>query len=345
MATFLDKKEQVIDLKLTSYGHYLLSIGNFKPAFYSFYDDNVMYDKKYAHPTTTENQNNIDSRIKKDTQYIESMVLFRDVEDTLNNGNAVPQENFGPAMTIFQDLQTPRQRTPAKDIFKLDAPIGDALIEGDTNKAPAWKIVSLQSIIDSVAQTDDTNNSIIPQLNITSTYFKKAVDIEDGVQSVTNGREDLRSSVNRTPEFIDGKIIILESSDPLYYIEELNTQLLTKNFDIEVFEVLTSSNEGSYEQLQKKYFKSKIPQVQNGFLVSESPMDTPEQEMTNNDVEYYFNILLDSEVNQQLACRAASFFNKKSYYVDLDFDCSEEAQENIFYDIYGSVTEPEICLD
>jgi hypothetical protein len=41
----------------------------------------------------------------------------------------------------------------------------------------------------------------------------------------------------------------------------------------------------------------------------------------------------------------AEIFNKQSYYVDLDFDCDQVAQEDIFYDIYGSVTEPEICLD
>ena len=29
----------------------------------------------------------------------------------------------------------------------------------------------------------------------------------------------------------------------------------------------------------------------------------------------------------------------------LDFDCTETDLENIYYDIYGSDAEPEICLD
>ena len=37
---FLDKKEQVLDIKMTPYGEYLLSQGRFKPEYYSFYDDN-----------------------------------------------------------------------------------------------------------------------------------------------------------------------------------------------------------------------------------------------------------------------------------------------------------------
>jgi len=48
MAKFLNKKEQVYDLKLTSYGHYLMSVGKFKPVYYAFFDDNILYDGAYA---------------------------------------------------------------------------------------------------------------------------------------------------------------------------------------------------------------------------------------------------------------------------------------------------------
>lgn len=78
---FIDKKERVMDLKLTSYGHYLLSSGKFEPAFYAFYDDNVLYDGAYAQ--ITESANKIHDRIKNKTQYLESQVLFEDVENKL----------------------------------------------------------------------------------------------------------------------------------------------------------------------------------------------------------------------------------------------------------------------
>jgi hypothetical protein len=45
---FLNKKEDVINFKLTSYGKYLLSIGEFEPEFYAFFDDNVLYDSRYG---------------------------------------------------------------------------------------------------------------------------------------------------------------------------------------------------------------------------------------------------------------------------------------------------------
>ena len=51
------------------------------------------------------------------------------------------------------------------------------------------------------------------------------------------------------------------------------------------------------------------------------------------------------EIDREIACKAAAQFNKESYYVDLDFDCTETAKEDLFFDIYGQATEPEICLD
>ena len=51
MAKFLDKKETVIDYQMTPYGNYLLSTGIVKPAYYAFYDSNILYDKKYARGT------------------------------------------------------------------------------------------------------------------------------------------------------------------------------------------------------------------------------------------------------------------------------------------------------
>jgi len=67
MAKFLNKKEQVYDLKLTSYGHYLLSIGTFKPVYYTFLDDNIIYDKSYtigtkAHASYTQKSANPSSQ-------------------------------------------------------------------------------------------------------------------------------------------------------------------------------------------------------------------------------------------------------------------------------------------
>jgi hypothetical protein len=42
--TFSNKKEEVFDVQLPSEGRRLLSLGRFKPKYYAFYDDDVLYD-------------------------------------------------------------------------------------------------------------------------------------------------------------------------------------------------------------------------------------------------------------------------------------------------------------
>ena len=105
MAKVIDKKERVIDFKLTNYGNYLLSIGNFKPTYYTFLDDNVVYDSEYF-GRTGEAQNDIHKRIKQETQYLESLVLF---EETGKNNLPATEMNF------FQSDVTPQQKNTRID--------------------------------------------------------------------------------------------------------------------------------------------------------------------------------------------------------------------------------------
>jgi len=358
MAKFLDKKEQVYDLKLTSYGRYTLSIGTFKPKYYGFFDDNVLYDSRYARIATLEGgvsggaepQNNVNKRIKQETPYLESLVLFRDVGVTV-------ETEEGESLNVLDVNITPTKMTPDADVFKFNAMIGDAYLDGETNDAvPAWRVLMLQSnISSSYYRTDSTLNlpsegnsgyapgvlvnSVVPQINIQATYTLKVEDADFNYDA-----EDSRDLLDDSIEFADNKVIRLKSEDPLVYFDEVNTQLLTENFEVEVFEVLSGALEGYYNPtLQRRYFEKKIPQIENGFMVSETPIENEIQNLTTASVEYYFDVLKDSAVDQNAACQNFETFNKKGYYITFDFDCETKIGETVFYDIYGSVTEPEIC--
>lgn len=93
------------------------------------------------------------------------------------------------------------------------------------------------------------------------------------------------------------------------------------------------------------YFADEIPQIVDGFMQSANPRAIDSESAANNtdSIEYYFDMLTDSEVNAKIACSCASNFNKNSYYIDIDFDCVDEEMEQFYYDIYGSATSPEIC--
>jgi len=513
MAKFLNKKEQVFDLKLTSYGNYRLSQGNFKPVYYAFYDDNILYDIQYASGkngdgdfviSPQELQNNTQRRIKDETQYLESFVLFEEVENQATTmteqlrENQVGTEVYGldssgqnpivfteseylmwkswyDAALTFNDgrelahLATvemgytgtfavdynPTQEEPRKDFFKFNSMIGDAHLDGDTQAAPAWKIITLQGQINSSATEDLKNRTKIPQINIDLKYVKEINDFD--FMNVADP-ESIQQLAASTQQFKDKKVISLKLDDVVVYAEELNTELLTENFEIEVFEVgeytgvqatgsiafnsvpsdgdtitiddginaqtfsfetspdgddtdveIGSDAEGTMNNfesvfntvfadtmkldtisnpnglptltfrnrnfgpaynipmstdnttaftlqgmdggvdgnnvLKRKFFERQIPQVKNGMMLSERPKETDVATLTSASVEYYFDILTDYNINQTIACKGAEIYNKESYYIDLDFDCDQDAQDFVYNDIYGYVTEPEVCLD
>jgi hypothetical protein len=326
MSKFLDKKEQVIDFKLTNYGHYLIGNGIFEPVYYSFVDDNVVYDSEYF-GRTGEAQNDIHTRIKQETQYLESLVLFEQV------GN---QNTPVTDLNVFDIEPTPTQYEPRIDEFRLNSLIGDAFVGEDKQKVPSWKMVSLRNDISSSSEIDTANNTRIPQINITANYHKRAIDLED-YNNMSFNTSDQRVNEAVSSVFADGKVVYLEMNDVLVYLEEVNTEILNENFDIEVF----LDQDGT---LTRKYFVTKQEQIVDGMMTSANPVSVSEDELTEDSIEKFFSVFIDKEIDRETACKLAAEFNSESYYIDLDFDCSQtEVREDLFYDIYGSETEAEIC--
>tara|TARA_R110002020_G_scaffold58441_1_gene160260 strand:+ start:5593 stop:6609 length:1017 start_codon:yes stop_codon:yes gene_type:complete len=337
MATFINKKQQVIDLKLTLYGHYLFSIGRFSPKYYTFMDDNVIYDTSYT--GRDEEQNAIHKRIKDETPYIETLTLFEEAENNLQLPSDINKKTFYAGdLTAMMELVR-------KDNFKFTSIIGDAYLDGSANAAPAWKIVALAGQISSSMTENLAQDLTIPQINIDVNYTKKVVESTQNPIEVNSPRKVL-DTVGR---FSDNKYIQLIGEDAMVYVDEVNTELLTENFDVEAFEVFHSS---STTQYTRKYFDSVEPQIVNGMMMRPTPAsparsnagsnNTPAAVATSS-IDYYFNVLTDYMVDADQACKAMEEFNKKSYYIDLDFDCDPTTGEALVMDIYGKVTEPDIC--
>tara|TARA_R100000664_G_scaffold27396_1_gene38025 strand:+ start:23645 stop:25030 length:1386 start_codon:yes stop_codon:yes gene_type:complete len=241
MTKFLDKKEQVYDLKLTSYGKYLLSIGQFKAVYYGFYDDAIIYDERYTRATGSElntilvgqdaGQNYARKRIKEDTQYLESLVHFDSVETAM----ADVEENYYTA-----DV-TATQQEVKKDVFLFDSLIGDAHLEADARKLPAWKAIALQGKITSSMTEDVANDEKVPQIDMDLNYRKVVKYINTTRNTVLSDDptpEDLLSTTNL---FADNTLITLVPDDALLYIEELNTSILNKNLTLEIYEMNTTT--------------------------------------------------------------------------------------------------------
>ena len=65
---FFNKKEEVLEVKLTNYGKDRLAAGQLNPTYYAFFDDDILYDVSGS--GYTEDQNLAESRIQSDTPKI-----------------------------------------------------------------------------------------------------------------------------------------------------------------------------------------------------------------------------------------------------------------------------------
>jgi len=344
MSKFLDKNQTVYDIKITAYGKYLIANGKFKPHYYTFLDDNVVYDSNYV--GYSEHQNETHNRIKNETEYLEGLVDFESVEK-----RAGRVTKFVPRDSIVLE---PERLTPQKSNFYYEKFIGDAFNSSDKQLAPAMKIVALKGEISSSSGKDLKNNLQVPQLNMEATYTLKSFE----PMNLAVNETKYSNLLNTTRQFSDNKIIALEPEDLLIYAEELNTDLLNDNFEIEIFEVQSSAlpaekSEGERkDKLIRRLFEKDFGRIDGGYMTDYDAnimnridsQTKARQQINKQSVAEYFNVLVDHEVDRIEACKAASLFNKESYYIDIDFDCEGITGETYLnIDIYGAVTEPEIC--
>lgn len=354
MGKFLDKKKQVMDIRLTSFGKNQLAEGILKPEFYAFFDDNIIYDKSYIASGSSdyvpENQNNIVKRIKNETQYLNTQVLFEDVHDLLQyQGQLVIEESFNDedySVKFLSDYE-PADYKPRKDTFRFEQMIGDAQLDSKTQNIPSWKLVTLQGKISGTYEKSLSGSNgfqkdlEIPQIDVDLIYSLK---VRDNNTFDLISDQDLMNTENIsiTKFFDDGRYVELETNDLVFYLEEENTILLNENFDVEVFE-LTGSSENV---LKRKTFDEEFRKL-NGNFITEDYINNYNNVFLNHDptnVEYYFNLFKDSKVDKSIACKGIQTYNKQSYYIDIDFNCGDTSGfDNVYNDIYGPVTEPELC--
>ena len=150
---FFNKKEQVLDIQLTQYGKSLLSRGKFKPEFYAFYDDDIIYDIDYMTPSNdaslrTEKQNSSQERIK-------------------NSIRPILQYNLGLA-----GAETDHKSMVARDErLALVTPLGNSSLS--TSSAPCWNVKFLIGGMSSSAIAYERSGSEIqniPQVNAEVVY-------------------------------------------------------------------------------------------------------------------------------------------------------------------------------
>jgi len=329
---FFDKKEEVLDFQLTEYGRYLLSKGLFKPEFFAFLDDEILYDNEAA--GFTQKQNEIKRRIQYDTPALKVQAYTVGAETRVNNflNREVDYE-----FTDYSDFLRPGIQDNSidyVDIFGAGLQFGEKFFMGQrpigtselkSGYAPAWKILTLTNKISASQSTiginltsslvTPTDNGVvqpIPQLDITLDYqtFYSAPDDN----YVGNKFIPLTSELN--PEQI--KLYVKDDYLIVEVVEE-NTDYLKENFEIEVF--IPSDVHSQFGRMENLIF------LDPGEL-------TPSGDTTG--VDYFMNILTDMEIPPQVA---EEFGITKRVITGME-NISRQTRVALNRDLYGD-TDPE----
>ncbi len=294
---FFNKKEDVIDLQLTQFGRNLLSRGKFKPVYYSFFDDNILYDSERV--DITEQQNDSEQRIK-DTQTVQPQACFSSLEKEFNtNYEMILSSQASPDSAIFQ-------KTAEKN-YALPQPLGTSNISSEY--APSWTIRYLNGTLSGSADHLEL---------VEKDEGKKILNIPQLETNVEIKVRNLLSDDPGSEELLDGPalsdIILVNEKDSsvLLKVMENNGNYQKKNFDIEMFEVVVQTEgDKTIEVLKPLYFSKPLNLKDELEMLDKlTPLDS------QNHVAHYFDLRVDDEIDSKTLCEYDPTSTKLGVFAD-----------------------------
>ena len=341
---FFDKKEDVLDIKLTPYGRHLLSKGQLMPMYYSFLDEDIIYDVK--HINDTEENINIKTRIINETPSLKPMYTFNSLEAEIDETETF---NVGEAEVEISDYSNEYFESfrPASDVSTkfLQNTIGTSK-QGNFN-APRWEINMLSSEINSaVNHTSSIPNTTgisspsasilhIPQVQCELVYNVQVLTAGPG-QAVGN------SSNLDIQVYGDGTYLDVQEEMMLMEVLEKNGFIHDESFEIEVYRFNDESLFNNTFRPLKFINKliGKDYRVEKDIFI-EDPTQTILQPDVDT-VEYYFDLRVDEEIPEDDICSAITELKSKGIYVnDLNIVCPDLPSDVIpVTTVPGGFTEP-----
>ena len=307
---FFDTKEEVIDIQLTKHGKELLSEGKLKPVYYAFFDHDVVYDASYEN--REEEQNNAEGRIKNSTPRLKT------------------QCNFVSPETLGRSNMTDRWRRKMEELH-YGMPMGRSAL--DSEYAPAWSVDYLYgeltgsttyltasggtALTSSILQLDSTVKltsyvtRVNPDGSLTKNYvpaeledvahmfgfeYEKAGTADEGSGDLTPEEYE---SMKRPNQAADDTILQVKPDYLLLEIAENNVDFIKDNFEIEVFETRTETNDAGHPWV--------VITKQLEFFDFSNLNAT----LTPDHVEYYFDINIDNDIPSELFCASSVVAEKR----------------------------------
>lgn len=336
---FMDKKEQVLDTQMTPYGEYLLSQGQFRPEYYSFLDDNILYQAQYA--SDTEGQNNIEGRIQEDTPQLETQVVFSD-------RNIFSRHPIASAATLIeQDPEIISDSFFERSMYKPSSHLGTSdILKTD---APAWSVNMIRGEIQSSTNTITGSSQDLDGTNWYPTPVQRIPQLNVNLNYTISVKSDIRfiSDTELAIEYPNGEYLDIKPEFILAQVVERNAEFSKDNFDIEVFlveEEVATGTGLTVETLKPLKFRKHQQLVQNGILLDPEDALESTEPITPEYVEYYLNIKVDNQIDTELVCQSLENLRSRGFYIDTEIECKDVKNISLV-DIYSTDAVAPECPD
>ena len=342
---FFNSKEEVLDVQLTQYGRHLLSQGRWKPTYYAFFDDGVIYDYARA-GVTTEAKNDIEARIQDETPYFRTQTNFSGRDEFFFDGVNDVEDRV--RLGVYEKLTV------------LPMTLGTTTL--DSEKTPAYKIRFIEGEIQNLEYnitgavrttnvgagvTNSTSQQLleIPQLDL---------NVEFQISAERRGTEPkFEFDPALTPDTIyaDDAQVYVGPDQLIFVIEEENATFDYENFDIEVFEIQEGVGNIGEPILEPLSFVKPVQNVVDNQMIDQREaeilagrLDGRPPELDPTYVEYFFNVNTDTEIDENVICRSISNLKSKDLFNDLDINCPDIRNVSQV-DIYGTDALSDDCPD
>lgn len=312
--TFFNKKEDVIKIELTPHGRKMLSQGKLKPSYYTFLDDDILYD--IAKGGGTENNSQVKDRILTETPYLRPQTNYKGIDSSKNDADSKVEQ-------VKYLLQRIGGNNPAEQ------------------RSSGWNVTCLLNEITSstsVLTSSTEQTQPIPQLEFVLEYTMSAGNSKNLEISSTG------LIFNRnTPTLIkdDGSFVDIIEEQILLNIFERNGFIHKDSYEIEVY--VYEQDEQSIDR-KLKFFQQE-QQIKNNMLIEDSDIGTAdvEEELTTDYVEYYLDISTDKEIPEEDICKGLRRLKAKDIYLDIEVKCPD--RDDIDVNFYGSRITPQDVED
>ena len=338
MVEFFNKKEEVIDLQLTEYGKYLLSLGRLRPEYYAFFDDDILYDPESG--GFTEHQNSTEGRIKDETpslkivpqitsaetrvnQFVGNVESYRrarlvaelanavlrgeltvlDMVPYINELNTTGESTWAGWGGILEDSlafdQQPFRRTPLSNVD----PLGDSSLA--KSYAPSWSIEpvlgEISSSVNSITVRNASYNGQAIAFVPGPVHEIPQLNIEIDYEVFTKSGIFISEAISS--ELNGAVFLAMRPGYLLLDVLEENTDYLKENFEIEVFHSGAATYDTDRRAINLQPGPPAAPPLTSLAFLKDSSTATPQSMESSTavpHVEYYMDILTDNEIPRSI---------------------------------------------